>query len=307
MDTPPADQKRPHSAEYFNDTRDFWWNLDFLALMAQRLDFAQVRGVLDVGSGVGHWGRALARVLPEQAVITGVDREEQWVRQAGERAAQAGLGSRFTYQQGDANALPFPDGTFDLVTCQTVLMHLPDARVGLREMLRVTKPGGLVLAVEPSNIASIASFTSVTDALPTDTVLDLLRLHLTCQRGKRALGEGFNCLGDLLPGYMAALGAMDIRVYMSDRAVPMYPPYTLPHQQAERKLLQDWHARERWIWDRAETQRLYLAGGGNAADFLRLWQIAGMQMGAELAGMEAGTYHAANPGVTFLVSGRKPS
>ena len=41
-----------HSAEYFGDTRDFWWNADFLRLMARRLSFDRVGDVLDVGCGV---------------------------------------------------------------------------------------------------------------------------------------------------------------------------------------------------------------------------------------------------------------
>src|SRR5262249_42805541 len=74
------DQRQPHSAEFFNDMREFWWNLDFLQLMAQRLDLARVASMLDVGCGVGHWGRALAQVLPATAQITGVDFEEKWVQ-----------------------------------------------------------------------------------------------------------------------------------------------------------------------------------------------------------------------------------
>ena len=50
-----------HSAEYFGDTRDYWWNADFLELMGKRLSLDRARDVLDVGCGVGHWGRLPAR------------------------------------------------------------------------------------------------------------------------------------------------------------------------------------------------------------------------------------------------------
>jgi SAM-dependent methyltransferase len=298
-------ETRPHSAEFFNEMRDFWWNLDFLRLTAERLGFARVSNMLDVGCGVGHWTRALAQVLPESTRLTGIDREDQWVRGAAERAGRAGLGARSEFVKGDATALPFADDSFDLVTCQTVLMHLPDARVGLREMIRVTKRGGLILATEPCNMASMGVFSSVTDALPTDVVAATLRFHLTLQRGKRALGLGFNSIGDLVPGMMAALGVQDIRVYMSDRAAPMYPPYDKPDQRAEIAQLKDWHAREHWVWDRATTKSYYLAGGGGEADFEQLWQQAGRQMKAEIAAMDAGTYHCGNASITYLVSGRK--
>jgi trans-aconitate methyltransferase len=71
-----------HSAEYFGDTRDHWWNLDFRRLMAERLSFDNVRTALDVGCGVGHWGQLLGRVLPQDAQICGVDRDPRWVDEA---------------------------------------------------------------------------------------------------------------------------------------------------------------------------------------------------------------------------------
>src|ERR1043165_4598562 len=213
MDAAPASPK-PHSADYFNELRDLWWNADFLELMAKRLEFGRVASVLDVGCGVGHWGRVLAPVLPKSATLIGIDREERWVDEAAANAAKAGLASRFSYRQGDAQRLDFPDNTFDLVTCQTVLMHLPEPLTALREMLRVASPGGLILASEPNNLVSTATFSSLSESWSSDDIVERLRFDLTCQRGKKALGLGFNSLGDLVPGMLASLGAADVRVYM---------------------------------------------------------------------------------------------
>lgn len=300
----PDQAPQPHSAEFFNDMRDYWWNTDFLQLLAQRLQFTAATSILDVGCGVGHWHRALAQVLPSSTEITGLDPEPKWVQGAQERARRAGLGSRCRFVQGDAMALPFADGSFDLTTCQTVLIHLADPKGALREMMRVTRPGGLVLAVEPCNMASMGVFSSVTDTFPTEIVASMLRFHLILQRGKRALGLGFNSLGDLVPGLLAELGARDIRVYMSDRSTAMFPPYDKPHQQAEIAQLKDWHARGHWVWDRATTHRYFLAGGGSESEFETCWQQAGRQMAAEIAAMDAGTYHCGNAGITYIVSAR---
>jgi hypothetical protein len=92
---------------------------------------------------------------------------------------------------------------------------------------------------------------------------------------------------------------------MSDRAVPMLPPYDQPHQVAERKQFRDWYAREFWMWEKAETKRYFTAGGGSDGEFERLWQLAGRQMAAEIAATDAGTFHCANPHITYLVAGRK--
>jgi SAM-dependent methyltransferase len=87
-----------HSAEYFGDTRDHWWNTDFLDLMGKRLSFDTVRDVLDVGCGVGHWGQLLASVLPGNAHVTGIDRDPLWVEKAATLAKINGLAERFSYQ-----------------------------------------------------------------------------------------------------------------------------------------------------------------------------------------------------------------
>src|ERR1700680_2106953 len=87
-----------HSAEYFGDTRDHWWNADFLQLMGKRLSLDRVRDVLDVGCGVGHLGQLLAKVLPSSTRVQGVDRDPLWVERAAARASAHGLADRFGYQ-----------------------------------------------------------------------------------------------------------------------------------------------------------------------------------------------------------------
>src|SRR5882672_9058101 len=136
-----ADQAE-HSAEYFGESRDYWWSDDFLALSLRRWSVAPLRKVLDVGCGIGHWGRAWARVMPPEVEFTGIDREPRWVEQARARSGRAGIGARCKYEVGVAEKLPFPDHSFDFVTCQTLLIHVGDVRAVLAEMARVTRPGG---------------------------------------------------------------------------------------------------------------------------------------------------------------------
>ena len=54
--------------------------------------------------------------------------------------------------RGDATEIPLPSESFDVVTCQTVLMHLAQPADALREMLRILRPGGLLVCVEPNNL-----------------------------------------------------------------------------------------------------------------------------------------------------------
>ena len=118
----------PHSAAVLTDLRDRWWSEDFLELLAARLGLHDCERVVDVGSGHGDWGQRLLRHLAPHATLDGVDREVSWVERATERATELGLAPRCQYRVGAAEQLPFADGAFDLVTCQTVLMHLKDVR-----------------------------------------------------------------------------------------------------------------------------------------------------------------------------------
>lgn len=75
-------KQKVHSEDYFGETRNFWWNIDFLQLMGKRLHFDQISSVLDVGCGIGHWGQILSSVLPDHVELTGVDLEERSIQRA---------------------------------------------------------------------------------------------------------------------------------------------------------------------------------------------------------------------------------
>src|SRR5215470_3596377 len=265
---------KSHSAEHFGDTRDYWWNLDFLQLIGERLSFDRVRDFLDVGCGVGHWGQLLANVIPSSARVQGIDRDPLWVEKAAERAAACGLSDRFSYQIAVAEKLPFAEASFDLVTCQTVLIHMPDPGAAIDEMVRVARPGGLILAAEPNNVARALTFDSASFHDPVDEILARARLQLICQRGKAALGEGNNSIGDLVPGFFAERGLVNVCVCLNDKTNPLLPPYDSLEQRAMLEERSDLNARDFWIWSRADTHRYFLAGGGREGDFEALWSIA---------------------------------
>jgi SAM-dependent methyltransferase len=295
-----------HSAEHFGDTRDQWWNVDFLRLVAQRWRLDAVRDALDVGSGVGHWGMLLASVMREDLRVTGLERETAWVEEARARAEARGLGGRFTFVPGDAQELPFGDASFDLVTCQTVLIHLRDPRAALAEMIRVTRPGGLVVVAEPNNLSESLLLDSVTNQASVEEIVELVRLQLTCERGKVALGEGDNSLGDRVPGLFAALGLRDVEVYVNDKASAMFPPYASETQRALADDLRDRTARRLWNWGEEEARRLFVAGGGDAHAFAASYARALGSRERIVRGIDDGGYHGVVGGPFYLVGGRKP-
>lgn len=96
--------------------------------------------VLDLGCGTGNLCVAIG--AHPVAAVTGIDLSETYVAFARSRSEDP----RFTFQIGDACALPFVDHTFDRSLSMLVLNFVPDARAATAEMIRVTRPGGVVAA-----------------------------------------------------------------------------------------------------------------------------------------------------------------
>jgi len=95
---------------------------------------------LDVGCGTGALAYALAPLVGE---VVGVDSSEDYVA-----TARAHAPAGCTFVVGDAEALDFPYGDFDLVGCLRVLHHVRRPELVVSELARVTQPGGRILLVD---------------------------------------------------------------------------------------------------------------------------------------------------------------
>jgi SAM-dependent methyltransferase len=289
--------------------RDLFWNRDFLGLMAQRWHLGEVREALDVGCGAGHWGRTVLSLLPPAATLVGVDREPRFLELAREQAGARGLTERLSFAPGTAEALPFPDDSFDLVTCQMVLIHVAEPDAALREMIRVTRPGGIVAVVEPDNRAGNLALLNGAPGLLDDEIASLVLLQLVCERGKQQLGEGDWSIGGLLPGRLRAAGLSDVHAYTNDRCIELAPPYQDPAMRTALQQELAWAAEDVSILtgSRHDTRRLFLAGGGSETAFESAWSVMLRWLRSIEQGIAARTYHAARGFVLYLVSGRKPA
>jgi ubiquinone/menaquinone biosynthesis C-methylase UbiE len=116
----------------------------FLGLpLARSLELIPAPLVLDVATGTGRLPRALLRQPPFEGRIIGLDLARRMLAEAVDKTAQ--FTDRLTYIWQDARDLPFDDDTFDAVTCLEALEFTPDPREVLAELVRVLRPGGVLL------------------------------------------------------------------------------------------------------------------------------------------------------------------
>ncbi|MEU8278080.1 methyltransferase domain-containing protein [Microbispora bryophytorum] len=139
--------------------------------------------ILDVGCGPGTITADLAGLVPQGEVI-GLDSEPGILERARREAQARGLGN-VSFTTGDVNALGYPDASFCVVHAHQVLQHVGDPVGALREMRRVTKPGGIV-AVRDSDYAGFVWYPQI-PAL--DDWLDLYRRVARANGGEPDAGR----------------------------------------------------------------------------------------------------------------------
>lgn len=101
--------------------------------------------VLDVGTGTGVNLVEAARWFAPARLLCGIDISPGMISIASQKAARMGIPAHFTI--GDAEHLPYPDGLFDLVICNSVFHWFKNRAAAMAEMRRVLRPGGQLLLI----------------------------------------------------------------------------------------------------------------------------------------------------------------
>jgi ubiquinone/menaquinone biosynthesis C-methylase UbiE len=110
--------------------------------------------VLEVGCGTGAMSRFLAQREDFNGQVIGVDQSSRFIEAASQFAHSEKIGERVGFAIGDAHCLDFPVGYFDAVIAHTLISHVTEPIRVLREMARVTRPGGMV-AIFDGDYASL--------------------------------------------------------------------------------------------------------------------------------------------------------
>jgi SAM-dependent methyltransferase len=196
--------------------------------------------LLDVGGGTGNTALAAAR---RDAEVTCTDIVPELLEHARRRAELEGLS--FRTEVADAQALPYDDGAFDVVTSTIGLVFAADAVQAAREVLRVLRPGGRL------------GLTAWVPQAPGGKLLELVRRHDPGDNPGDPLRWGTR------DGVAELFGRAGVKLRYTERAVD----FTAPSVEVQWQRYVEWYAPVRVAWERLDE-------AGRAAfhdEFVEMW------------------------------------
>ncbi len=161
--------------------------------------------IVDIGCGTGDFTRRLARLSNQKTTILGIDSNENSIRAATTDTKKARLSRRVSYKLGDVYKIPLEDGFADLTCCRTLIMHLTEPLKAVKEMARVTRTRGSVVAIEGGKMGAFYD--------PDDEEYSKLaeRAYDAWVKGIRKLeGKEFR-IGERLPGIFRDAGLSNVK------------------------------------------------------------------------------------------------
>jgi demethylmenaquinone methyltransferase/2-methoxy-6-polyprenyl-1,4-benzoquinol methylase len=114
---------------------------------AKSMRFPRTKRLLDLATGTADLAIEAALLHPG-IEVAGIDFSGRMLEIAERKVRALGLEDRIRFQQGDALSLPFPEASFDVASIAFGIRNIPDRSACLKEMIRVTAPGGQVVILE---------------------------------------------------------------------------------------------------------------------------------------------------------------
>lgn len=224
---PPAEFQPRYPQDYWDNGDEYLQQclilqhnedyLDFLVKCVWKLDHACQ--LAEFGCGFGKMGLQFMPLLARGSTYTGIDQSSKLISKG--RQVWANTPWQAVLQEGSIYQTPFSDHSFDVTMTHTVLMHVPYPERVLQEIIRVTRPNGLVIACEVNRNAHTAMLhideVDHQEAVPLELFQTLNReiLHRT--------GVDHN-IGVKLPVLMHKAGLKQIQIRVSDAARFLFPP-----------------------------------------------------------------------------------
>ncbi len=180
------------------------------------LPIGKDHAVLDMACGDGAYLPWLAAQVEARGRVVAVDANPDYLEVARAEVAKSGAACRIGFVRASIEALPFGDGAFDLCWCAHSLYSLPEPVATVSQLLRVTKPGGLVAVLESDTLHHVI--------LPWPVEVEVA-VHVARLRYQAAATDrpGRYYVGRHLRGVFreAGLENIGVRTFAHDRAAPL--------------------------------------------------------------------------------------
>jgi ubiquinone/menaquinone biosynthesis C-methylase UbiE len=230
--------------------------LEFLVTRVWKLD--QICRLAEFGCGSGKMGLQIMPFLAKGSTYTGIDQSSKLIAKG--QQAWANTPWKAKFHKGSIYKTPFTGKSFDATMTHTVLMHVPDPERVLQEMIRVTKPNGLVIACESNRNAHTAMLhieeTNHQETAP-------LELFQTINREIRKRTGVDHNIGAKLPILMHKAGLKHIQVRMSDAVRFLSPPMDTDYKnRLFRAICDEGYGQPKPNEEQREKQKANLMGFG---------------------------------------------
>lgn len=155
--------------------------------------------LLDVGCGAGDDVLEMAELVGETGFVAGIDYSQAMIDSATDKAKNSKRRGQLSFRQADCYQLPYADGTFDACRSDRVFQHLEHPERALSEMLRVLKPGGIIVITDPDQ-----------GSVTLDSSDQELTARIICTLGQAGLNP---YSGRRLRGQFLKAGLSDVRIW----------------------------------------------------------------------------------------------
>jgi SAM-dependent methyltransferase len=242
-----ADKEDSHfDGQFLEDTRRFMLTEGKVHFMYQHLGVIRDQTILDVGCGTGYFSRQIARYTDGTGRVIGLDIDPKLLDAARRLCREREL-FNLEFVEGDALQLQYPEGTFDITLCHLLLCILPEPHAALAEMVRVTRLGGRVAAVEPC-VGAMGAYYAGHQHL-TDLLNRTRRAVNTAEWELYGIDQS---IGPRLPEMFVEQGLQSVRTEII--AMPLTPyPFSLAEMTEE---LKAYYERQLTVLDQPEEQIL---------------------------------------------------
>ncbi len=213
--------------EYLRQCYLLQHNDDYLEFLVQRVwKLENACRLVEFGCGAGKMGMILLPLLPPGSSYTGVDQSAELISQARRVWEKAPFQSEF--HEGSIYQTPFSESAFDVALTHTVLMHVPYPEKALQEMIRVTRPGGMIIACEANRNAH-TTLLHIDEVNHQETVP--LELFQTMNREIRKRTGVDHNIGIKMPVLMHKAGLANVQARVSDAVRCLFPPLDSEYKQ----------------------------------------------------------------------------